>query len=58
MWFLANFLGNYLTGYLGTYYDKMSRDSFFLLLAVLGVASGVAIFLFSKPLKQAVGKDA
>ena len=57
MWFLANFMGNYLTGYLGTFYEKMSRDSFFLLLTVLGVASGFAIFLFSKPLKNAVGRD-
>jgi len=56
MWFLANFFGNYLTGYLGTFYEKMPRDSFFLMLAVLGVAAGVAIFAFNKPLKKAVGQ--
>ncbi len=55
MWFLANFLGNYLTGYLGTFYEKMSRGSFFLMLIILGVASGAAIFALSKPLKKAVG---
>lgn len=53
MWFLANFMGNYLTGYLGTFYEKMSRESFFLMLGVLGVAAGAAIFAFNKPLQNA-----
>jgi POT family proton-dependent oligopeptide transporter len=57
MWFLAYFFGNYLAGYLGTYYEKMSRESFFLMLAVLGVAAGAAIFALRTPLKNAVGHD-
>jgi len=55
MWFLSSFFGNYLTGYLGTYYEKMSRDSFFLMLTILGVLTGVAIFALNKPLKKAIG---
>jgi POT family proton-dependent oligopeptide transporter len=57
MWFMANFFGNYLTGYLGTFYEKMSRDSFFLMLAALAVGSGLAMFALNKPLKKAVGHD-
>jgi len=57
MWFLANFLGNFLSGYIGTYYEKMSRESFFLLLAMLGIASGIAIFALRTPLRNAVGRD-
>jgi len=57
MWFMSNFFGNYLTGYLGTFYERMSHDSFFLMLAVLGVAAGAAIFAFNKPLKKAVGQS-
>jgi POT family proton-dependent oligopeptide transporter len=57
VWYLSNFFGNYLTGYLGTYYEKMSRESFFLMLAVLGVAAGTAIFALRTPLKNAVGHD-
>jgi POT family proton-dependent oligopeptide transporter len=57
MWFLSSFFGNYLAGYLGTYYEKLSRESFFLMLTLLGVAAGVAIFVLNKPLKDAVGHD-
>ena len=57
IWYMANFFGNLLSGYIGTYYEKMSRESFFLLLAALGIASGIAIFALSKPLKDAVGHD-
>ena len=57
-WFLSSFFGNYLSGYLGTYYEKMSHSSFFLMLAVLGVAAGLANFALSRPLKNAVGPDA
>jgi POT family proton-dependent oligopeptide transporter len=57
MWFMSNFFGNYLTGYLGTFYEKMPRDSFFLMLAVLGLAAGAAIFAINKPLRNAVGHD-
>jgi POT family proton-dependent oligopeptide transporter len=57
VWYLSNFFGNYLSGYLGTFYETMSRPSFFLLLAALGVGSGLAIFALSRPLKNAVGRD-
>ena len=57
IWYMANFFGNLLSGYIGTYYEKMTRESFFLLLATLGIASGIAIFALSKPLKDAVGHD-
>ena len=52
VWFLANFFGNYLSGWLGTFYEKMSRDQFFLLLAVLGVSAGAVIALVSRPLHK------
>jgi POT family proton-dependent oligopeptide transporter len=58
MWYMSNFFGNYLTGYLGTFYEKMSRDSFFLLLGALSVGAGLAMFALNKPLQKAVGKDA
>ncbi len=57
MWFLSSFFGNFLSGYIGTYYERMPRESFFLLLAVLGIASGIAIFALRNPLKNAVGHD-
>jgi POT family proton-dependent oligopeptide transporter len=58
MWYMSNFFGNYLTGYLGTFYEKMSRDSFFLLLGALAVGAGLAMLALAKPLKKAVGQGA
>jgi POT family proton-dependent oligopeptide transporter len=55
MWFLSSFFGNYLTGYLGAYYEKMPHDAFFLMLMALGLLTGAAIFALNKPLKRAIG---
>ena len=57
MWFLSSFFGNYLSGYLGTYYEKMPKDSFFMMLALLGVSAGLAMFALKGPLKKAIGED-
>lgn len=54
MWFLASFLGNYLSGYLGTFWEKMPKESFFLLLSALSIGAGMGILLVNKPLKRAM----
>jgi len=55
MWFLSSFFGNYLSGAIGGYYEMMSKDAFFTLLTVLGVASGLIFFAANKPLKRSIG---
>jgi POT family proton-dependent oligopeptide transporter len=57
MWYLSNFFGNYMSGWLGTFYEKMPKESFFLMLTALGVGAGFAFFAFMKPLKNAVGHN-
>ncbi|MFN8587369.1 MAG: peptide MFS transporter [Candidatus Eisenbacteria bacterium] len=54
VWFLANFIGNYMTGYLGTFYEKMPKNQFFLMLTAIGVAAGVVLFLMSRPMEKVV----
>lgn len=44
LWFLSVFFGNYLAGYIGGFYSTMSHAGFFLLLAGLAFAAGLAIF--------------
>jgi len=56
VWFLSNFFGNYLAGYLGTYWEKMGHDRFFVMLIVFGVTAGAVMFLISKPLDKLVSK--
>jgi proton-dependent oligopeptide transporter, POT family len=57
MWFLSSFFGNTLSGYIGTLYTTLSKDSFFLVLTVLGVVAGLAMWAFNKPLKRAMGSQ-
>jgi proton-dependent oligopeptide transporter, POT family len=54
IWFLSSFFGNYLSGALGTFWEKWPHTRFFLMLTVLGLSAGVAIFAFAKPIKKVV----
>jgi POT family proton-dependent oligopeptide transporter len=54
VWYLSSFGGNFLSGYIGQFYTTMSKDAFFLLLMVMGIAAGIAIALFNRPLKKAM----
>jgi POT family proton-dependent oligopeptide transporter len=58
IWFLSSFFGNLLSGVIGRFYTTMSKEGFFFLLMVLGVAAGIAIALFNKPLKKAMQPQA
>jgi POT family proton-dependent oligopeptide transporter len=55
MWFMSSFFGNILSGYVGQLYTYLPKSAFFLVLMVLGVAAGLAIWAFNKPLKRAMG---
>jgi len=54
VWFLANFIGNYMTGYLGTFWEKMPHQSFFLMLMSIGVVAGIVLFAIGRPLDKIV----
>jgi POT family proton-dependent oligopeptide transporter len=54
VWFLANFIGNYMTGYLGTFYEKMPKTQFFTLMTTIGVVAGVVLFIIGRPLDKIV----
>jgi POT family proton-dependent oligopeptide transporter len=56
VWFLSSFFGNYLSGYLGMYWEKMPKENFFLLMFSLSFATGLAFFALLKPLKKAIGQ--
>jgi POT family proton-dependent oligopeptide transporter len=56
VWFFSNAIGNYTTGYLGTFYDKMPKSQFFTLLTTIAVVAGVLLFILGRPLDKIVGK--
>lgn len=55
MWFLSSFFGNYLCGFMGSFWEKMSHQSFFLMLTTLACSAGLCMFALLKPLKKAIG---
>lgn len=57
MWFLSSFFGNYLTGFLGSFYSKMSHDSFFTMLTVMGITTGLIFYVLRKPISAGIGKS-
>jgi POT family proton-dependent oligopeptide transporter len=56
VWYLSSFFGNYMSGYLGTFWEKMPRDAYFLVLTLLGLGAGVAMWAIGRPLNRIVGK--
>jgi POT family proton-dependent oligopeptide transporter len=52
VWLATSFVGGFLAGYLGTFWSTMDRSSFFLMLALISLVSGVAILLLRAPLRS------
>ena len=56
VWYLANMMGNYMTGYLGTFYEIWPKAEFFTLMTAIGVVAGLVLFIIGKPLDKIVSK--
>lgn len=54
VWFLANFIGNYMTGYLGTFWEKIPHQQFFLMMTSIAVIAGLVLFALGRPLNKIV----
>ncbi|MBN2437937.1 MAG: peptide MFS transporter [Deltaproteobacteria bacterium] len=55
VWFMAQFAGNYLAGYVGRFWDLWPAEHFFLLAAGIAGLAGIIILTLLKPLKRAMG---
>jgi proton-dependent oligopeptide transporter, POT family len=51
-WFLASFGGNYLSGFLGTFWGKMPKGYYFPLMALIASVAGIGILALVKPLRK------
>jgi proton-dependent oligopeptide transporter, POT family len=52
VWLSTSFVGGFLAGYLGTFWSSMNKGNFFLMLALISAASGIAIALLNRPLRS------
>jgi POT family proton-dependent oligopeptide transporter len=50
VWFLASAVGNYIGGRLAGFYESMTLPSLFGMVAAFGVACGILLLLFAKPM--------
>jgi POT family proton-dependent oligopeptide transporter len=58
VWLLTNFTGNFLAGYLGSFWSGMAKADFFAMIAAIAGAAAVAIWIFDRVLTRRVAAPA
>jgi POT family proton-dependent oligopeptide transporter len=51
MWLATSFAGNFIGGWLGSFWSAMDKDQFFLMIAAVAALAGAAILAFNRPLR-------
>jgi POT family proton-dependent oligopeptide transporter len=51
VWLATSFTGNFIAGWLGSFWSTMDKAHFFLMIALIAGAASAAIFAFNRPLK-------
>jgi POT family proton-dependent oligopeptide transporter len=51
LWLASSFTGNFIAGWLGSFWTGMDKASFFLMIAAVAAAAGAAIWGLNRPLK-------
>jgi POT family proton-dependent oligopeptide transporter len=51
VWLATSFVGNFIAGWLGSYWSSMDKGTFFLMIAGIAAAAGLVIWAFDRPLK-------
>ncbi len=54
VWLATSFVGNFLAGWLGSYWSSMEKPAFFLMVAILAAIAGLAIVLMNRPLRRSL----
>jgi POT family proton-dependent oligopeptide transporter len=54
VWLATSFVGNFLAGYLGSFWSTMAKPDFFLMIAGIAIAAGAVIWAFDRPLRTAL----
>ena len=58
VWLATSFTGGFLAGWLGSFWSRMEKPHFFLMIAAISALAGVLIFLCRWPLKGALSEEA
>lgn len=52
LWLGTNFIGNFVAGWLGSFWSSMDKISFFVMIGSIAASAGAAIWSFNRPLKS------
>jgi proton-dependent oligopeptide transporter, POT family len=58
VWLATSFIGNFIAGYLGSFWSSMAKPNFFLMIAAVAMAAGAVIWGFDRPLRSALRQGA
>ena len=51
LWLGTSFIGNFVAGWLGSFWSSMDKISFFIMIAAVAASAGAVIWSFNRPLK-------
>jgi POT family proton-dependent oligopeptide transporter len=54
LWLATSFAGNFLAGWLGSFWSSMDKMTFFAMIAAIVAAAGIVIFLFDRPVEAVI----
>ena len=54
LWLATSFTGNFIAGWLGSFWSGMDKTTFFLMIAGIAAMAGAVIFTFDRPLKKII----
>ncbi len=54
VWLATSFLGNFIAGWLGSFWSGMAKRDFFLMIAAIAAAAAAVIFACNRPLRSAL----
>jgi POT family proton-dependent oligopeptide transporter len=54
VWLATSFLGNFIAGWLGSFWTDMDKRTFFLMIAAIAAAAAVVILICNRPLREAL----
>jgi proton-dependent oligopeptide transporter, POT family len=56
LWLATSFTGNFIAGWLGSFWSSMDKAHFFLMIAAIAGAASAAIFAFNRPLRAVLSE--
>jgi proton-dependent oligopeptide transporter, POT family len=54
LWLATSFTGNFIAGWLGSFWSGMDKVTFFAMIAGIVAAAGIVIFLFDRPVEAVI----